>query len=65
MSLLLSNIQSVFKFRLLSHKFLGLAWWHSGYVHILCFGSPGLQVQIPGMDLHAAYQAMLWQASHT
>ena len=24
----------------------------------------GLLVQIPGVDLHTAYQAMLWQASH-
>ena len=24
----------------------------------------GLPVQIPGVDLHTAYQAVLWQASH-
>ena len=24
----------------------------------------GSLVQIPGVDLHTAYQAMLWQASH-
>ena len=27
--------------------------------------APGLPVWIPGVDLHAAYQAMLWLASHT
>ena len=27
--------------------------------------APGLPVRVPGVDLHTAYQAMLWQVSHT
>ena len=27
------------------------AWWYSGEVHALCFGSWGFTGQIPGMDL--------------
>ena len=29
--------------------------------HALCFCDPGSQVQIPGVDLHIAHQAILWQ----
>ena len=29
------------------------------------FDGPGFAVQILGADLHTAWQAMLWQASHT
>ena len=33
-------------------------------LHALLQWPGGLQVWIPGVDLHTTYQAMLWQASH-
>ena len=38
---------------------LGPAQWRSDEVRMLHFGSPGLQVEIPGTDLHHL-SAMLW-----
>ena len=39
-------------------------WPSGGAVKFARSKAQGLQVQMLGVDLRAAYQAMLWQASH-